>query len=177
MRGRRVTLAASIAAVAALALAGCGSSNTPSAPQTSLTNPIAQPSSPSPAPANTPQAVVSQLIGALRTGNPAAVCGLVAPAQDQQCNSTTVQTALANATMSNVVIHRTVTSGDHALVSVTGKICVAGHCQGSTNANYGMPSSKLTFDGAWKLAFTYTATPTAGWPCVKVGGKWYPLLA
>ena len=123
---------------------------------------------------NTPVLVAQEFMSAVRTRNVNQFCALVVPQERQECQSAAFATAMRSATISDVAIHQTVVSGDRALVSITGKLCIAGQCHGATDPNVGMPSSTVTFDQAWAKAVG--PTPTAGSPLEKINGKWYIIL-
>lgn len=175
---RIIATAVSAVGIGCVGLAGCGgagSSAGGTSPATVSSSSSVASGSPSAAASNTPLAVAREFIAAVRAHDGAGACALVVPSGQAQCNSQFAP-LLAQATFSNPAFHQTVVRGDRALVSITGQLCIAGHCQGATDPDSGMPSATLTFDQAWALTKTPSTLATAASPCQQVNGKWYVVI-
>jgi len=116
------------------------------------------------------------MLDAYRNTDIGRFCAVVLPSQQAACNSAALANAFATVRVSNVAIHRTAISGDRALVSITGKLCLAGRCQAATDPNSGMPSATVSFERAWRIAASPQGGTTAGSPFERINGRWYLVL-
>lgn len=74
-------------------------------------------------------------------------------------------------------IHDAVTSGDRAIVSVTGTSCSVVGCETVVDPKAGMPSGSMTFDQAWNSSAdaerAAKSGPSAAVRLSKSGKHWY----
>ena len=162
-----------VIAVLAAGLAGCSTA----APSSSGTASAASgATSPGPAASatavvvpghDTPEQAADGLIQAEQAGNQRLLCSYAVPSQQANCRS-----LMIFALKGHISVVGELTSGDRALVEITGHICWAGNgCQDSTNPSLGMPTGSLTFTQAYNKALTNGEFSPV--PCLKVDGKWY----
>jgi hypothetical protein len=160
-------------------LAGCGTAATSSGGTASSTGGAASPSTSVPVAAKTggpapvapghgtPEDAADGLLQAELAGNLRLACSYAVPSQQANCRG--LQISLPKGRVSVV---GALTSGDRALVEITGHICMAGNgCQTSTDPFLGMPKGSQTFSQAYDKAFTSGEFSPV--PCLKVNGKWY----
>jgi hypothetical protein len=115
----------------------------------------------------TPEEAADGLIQAELAGNLRLACSYAAPAQQASCRG--LQITLPKG---HVSVVGALTSGDRALVEITGQICMSGNgCERSTNARLGLPKGSQTFTQAYDKALTSGGFSPV--PCLKVNGKWY----
>lgn len=116
---------------------------------------------------DTPEQAADGLIQAELAGNQRLLCSYATPAQQASCRSLFIPAFTGHLSVAGAL-----TSGDRALVEITGRICQAGNgCQVSTNPSLGMPVGSVTFAQAYdKALHSGEFSPV---PCLKVSGKWY----
>jgi len=116
---------------------------------------------------DTPEQAADGLIQAEQAGNQRLLCSYAVPSQQANCRSLQIFAAKGH-----ISVVGALTSGDRALVEITGHTCWAGNgCQDSTNPSLGMPTGSLTFTQAYNKALTSDEFSPV--PCLKVNGKWY----
>jgi hypothetical protein len=152
-----------VLAVAALAVAGLtGCSGSTSSPSTSTggTHTVAPGH-------DTPQDAADGLIQAELAGNQQQACDYFVPSQQANCRGQQPSLPKGHASVVGAV-----TSGDLALVEVTGRVCVSTNaCENSTDPTVGLPKGSVTFQQAYSKALSsVTFSPV---PCKKVNGQWY----
>jgi hypothetical protein len=108
-------------------------------------------------------------------GDWTAVCSYVKPSAQALCLAGTSGQAAATG---NATVGTTVTSGNEALVSVTGSICApSSPCVSNSDASLGMPSSPSQFPADYQTAVanstSSTTTVISPMPCSQIDGKWY----
>ncbi len=122
-----------------------------------------------------PSAVAKKTFTAYSKGDYKTACGYIEPDQRARCLSSYSSGSVSG---QNIAVHKTVISGDRALVSITGTICVSGACQTITDATAGMPTQGVTFDQAWSTETGSNAVATdAATPLKRISGKWYVVVA
>lgn len=119
---------------------------------------------------STPADAVEGVIQAELSGNLPQACSYIVPAKRTVClNSLNGQTT---APTGQVSVAGVVTSGNEALVEVTGHDCVNGtQCQTNTDPKVGMPNGSVTFAQAYNKAVTTGSFSPV--PCIEINGKWY----
>ena len=117
---------------------------------------------------DTPQDAAYGLIKAELSGNQQEACNYFVPTAQATCRGQQPQLPSGG----QVTVKNAVTSGDQALVALTGKVCVQpNQCLNSTDPTIGMPKGSVTFAQAYKKALSgISFTPV---PCIKVDGQWY----
>jgi hypothetical protein len=116
---------------------------------------------------DTPEEAADGLIQAELAGNLRLACSYAVPAQQANCRG--VQVPLPKG---HVSVVGALTSGNRALVEITGQICLTGiGCKTSTNPSLGLPTGSQTFTHAYNK--TLTSGGFSPVPCLKVNGKWY----
>ncbi|HLK75264.1 MAG TPA: hypothetical protein VKU77_16630 [Streptosporangiaceae bacterium] len=116
---------------------------------------------------DTPEQAADGLIQAEQAGNQRLLCSYAVPSQQANCRGLQIFV-----TKGHISVVGALTSGDRALVEITGHTCWAGNgCQDSTNPSLGMPTGSLTFTQAYNKALTSDEFSPV--PCLKVNGKWY----
>jgi hypothetical protein len=169
-RGSWVLAAATLAVVG---LAGCtaaaSSTGSTASPSNSASVPAQTGGAATVAPGHdTPQDAADGLIQAELARNQQLLCTYFVPAQQAACRG--LQPSLP--TGGHVSVVGAITSGDLALVEITGQVCVAANeCQTSNDPSVGLPTGSVTFAQAYHKALT---TPEfSPVPCKKVNGQWY----
>jgi hypothetical protein len=115
----------------------------------------------------TPEDAVYGFIQADFSGNVQVACSYVVPAVQSICRKTKITPPTGHLSVVGEV-----TSGNQALVEVTGHFCQPGSgCQTNTNPSIGMPGGSLSFKQAYNDSFTGGGLSPV--PCVKINGKWY----
>lgn len=117
-----------------------------------------------------PGQVAAEYVAAYSKGDLKTACQYTEPSYQAQC---TTAAGLSTYSGQNLKVHKIVTSGDRALVSITGTICVNGACQSATDPQSGMPNQTTSFDQAWNEATSSPANAAAASPMKRVSGKWY----
>ena len=116
---------------------------------------------------DTPEQAADGLIQAEQAGNQRLLCSYAVPSQQANCRSLQIFVLKGH-----ISVVGALTSGDRALVEITGHTCWAGNgCQDSTDPSLGMPGGSLTFTQAYNKALTSNEFSPV--PCLKVNGKWY----
>ncbi len=116
---------------------------------------------------DTPEDAADGLIQAELSGNMRLACSYFVPAQQASCRRLHITLPKGH-----VSVVGAITSGDLALVEITGRVCMAANvCQTSTDPSVGLPSGSKTFKQAYDVAFNSTEFSPV--PCKKVKGKWY----
>ena len=164
------------AALVIVGLAGCSAAATSSGGTASSTGGTSSStggtSSPSKSAAvapghDTPEDAADGLIQAELAGNQQLACTYFVPAQQASCRG--LQMSLPKG---HVSVVGAITSGDLALVEITGQVCVAANqCQTSTNPSLGLPTGSETFVQAYNKALNSAEFSPV--PCKNVNGKWY----
>jgi hypothetical protein len=161
---------------------GAAASGTPAASTAPASTPApAAPVTMSPAGAaaghGSPQGVVNAFFTDIVAGQNAAACGYVEPSQQAACltdfNQIDAQGGLPTG---HITAGPAVILGQQAIVGATGKFCVAGQCETSTNPQGGLPGGSLTFQQAYSKAASGTSSSVAAAACVEIGGKWYAII-
>ena len=119
------------------------------------------------------QSVASTEVADLQQGNFSQICVLALPAQQVTCQSAMSQLSVQQVTYTNLALGTVSVNGDHALVAVTGSVCVgSGQCISNSDPNVAI-SDGQTFEQAYAQAVS--ASPSNAWsmPLVKQSGKWY----
>lgn len=119
---------------------------------------------------NGPEQVAAKYVAAYSKNDLKTACQYVDPAYRAKCTSAA---GLGTFSGQNLKVHKTVISGDRALVSVTGTICVNGSCQSATDPQSGMPNQSVSFDQAWNRAVSSSSNNAAASAMKRVSGKWY----
>lgn len=177
---RRGSWAIATAAVLVVGLAGCGAAATSSRSGTaSSTGGTASPGTSASATAtpggaatvapghDTPEEAADGLIQAELAGNLRLACSYAVPAQQANCRGLQISLPTGHVSVAGAL-----TSGDRALVEITGHICMSGNgCQTSTNPSLGLPTGSQTFTQAYNKALTSGGFSPV--PCLEVSGKWY----
>jgi hypothetical protein len=115
----------------------------------------------------TPEDAADGMIQAELSGNQRLACSYFVPAQQASCRG-----LLLTLPKGHVSVVGAITSGDLALVEITGRMCVSANvCQTSTDPSIGLPRGSKTFRQAYEDAFNSTAFSPV--PCKKLKGKWY----
>ena len=148
------------AALVVVGLAGCSGGSGSTSGSSGGTNVVAPGH-------DTPQDAADGLIQAELSGNQQQACAYFVPSVQASCRGQ--QPSLPTGSVS---VKSAVTSGDQALVAITGKVCVTStECQTSTDPTIGMPTGSVTFAQAYQKALGgQSFTPV---PCIKVNGQWY----
>lgn len=159
MHGRGPWILAAAALVVA-GLAGCSGGTGSSAGTGGGTHAVA-------AGHDTPQDAAYGLIQAELSGNQQQACNYFVPAAQAACRGQQPQLPKGQ-----VSVKGAVTSGNQALVELTGKVCVQTNaCVNTTDPTSGMPKGSVTFAQAYQKALSgVSLTPV---PCIKVDGQWY----
>lgn len=171
--------------IAALAVAGCGSSGSSSGSggQPSWAAALGKgvtvipPGATSPG-NDTPADVVAGLVAAIKAQNYTGVCQYFPPSQQSSCKTSLSGLTPANApkaltSLTTVKPTYTVIDGDQALVGATGTVCdQAGQCGTNTDPAAVLDSGK-PFSQLWLEASASASTAYAPIPVVKISGKWY----
>jgi hypothetical protein len=119
----------------------------------------------------TPEEAVAGFVHADFSGNTAAACSYFEPAVQAACRGAQITAPTGHLSIVGVV-----TSGNQALVEVTGQVCQSGNpCQANTDASTGMPTGSLSFTQAYNKVLTGIANGggVSPVPCIEVNGKWY----
>lgn len=117
-----------------------------------------------------PSAVAKKTFAAYSKGDYKTACGYIEPDQRARCLSSFASGSVSG---QDIAVHKTVTSGGRALVSVTGTICVSGTCQTVSDPDSGMPTDGVTFDQAWSKETGASASNDSATPLKQISGKWY----
>ena len=168
----RLSWALAAAAVAVVGLAGCSAAATSSGAAASPSK-SASPATPTGGTAtvapghDTPQDAADGLIQAELAGNLQLACSYFVPAQQASCRGLHMSLPTGH-----VSVDGAITSGDLALVEITGHVCTSGNgCQTSTDPSLGLPTGSETFKQAYDKALNSGEFSPV--PCKKVNGKWY----
>jgi hypothetical protein len=163
-RGSWVNAAAALLAIGLVGCSGTATSGSgPSSPTAGGTASIVPGHA-------TPADAVEGVIQAELSGNLPQACSYIVPSKRTVClNSLNGQTT---APAGQVSVVNVVTSGNQALVAVTGHDCVNGtQCQSNTDPTVGMPNGSVTFAQAYNEAVTTGSFSPV--PCIEINGKWY----
>lgn len=117
----------------------------------------------------TPEDAVDGLIHNELSGHIRLACSYVIPSQQASCR----KLPLWLLPKGHISVVRAITSGDLALVAVTGRLCAhtGNDCQTGTDPSAGMPNRSETFKQAYDKA--YYGSEFSPINCKKVHGKWY----
>jgi hypothetical protein len=116
---------------------------------------------------DTPEEAADGLIQAELAGNLRLACAYAVPAQQANCRGLQIPLPKGHVSVAGAL-----TSGDRALVEITGHICMTENgCQTSTNPSLGLPTGSQTFTQAYNKALTSAEFSPV--PCLNVKGKWY----
>ncbi|MHB8264289.1 MAG: DUF2510 domain-containing protein, partial [Acidimicrobiales bacterium] len=128
---------------------------------------------------NSPDGVATRAVHSVLGGNPAIMCQYVLPSQQSQCKAGISREASGGFRVSgNLAIGKTQVEGNRALVSFTGRMCVAvsghRHCTAYSNPDAGLAGGHISF----QQAFTRVVTGAGGssafvMPCMLQNGRWY----
>lgn len=143
--GRKGPIVAAALMVAAAGLSGCSSSNS-----------------------SGPGQIAAKYLAAYSKSDLKTACQYGEPAYQAECATAAGLGAYSGR---NLKVHQVVTSGDEALVAVTGTICINGTCQTVSDPKSGMPNQTTTFSQAWNQAMN--GNTSAATPMKRVSGKWY----
>ena len=171
--------------IAALAVAGCGSSGSPSGggAQPSWAAALGKgvtvipPGATSPG-NDTPADVVAGLVATIKAKNYAGICQYYPPSQQSSCRSSLSGLTAANApkaltSLTSIKPTYTVIDGDQALVGATGTVCgQSGQCGTNSDPTAVLDSGK-PFTQLWLEANASSSNAYAPIPCIKVNGQWY----
>jgi hypothetical protein len=175
--------------IAALAVAGCGSSGSSSggAAQPSWAAALGKgvtvipPGATSPG-NDTPADVVAGLVATMKAQNYPGICQYFPPSQQSSCQSSmsgvTAGSTIGKAFASFATIKPTYTviDGDQALVGATGTVCApSDQCSTNTDPAAVLDSGK-PFTQLW-IEANANSNAYAPIPLVKVNGKWYGYTA
>jgi hypothetical protein len=115
----------------------------------------------------TPQDAVDGLAQAELPGHWQLACSYFVPAQQASCRGVHLPPPKGHALVGGAV-----TSGDVALVEITGHICTEGSaCLTNTDPSFGLPKGSETFKQAYDKALN--SAELSPIICMKVNGKWY----
>jgi hypothetical protein len=160
------------AALAVAGLAGCSAAATSSggaaSPGPSASVPAQTGGTATVAPGHdTPQDAADGLIQAELSGDLPLACTYFVPTQQATCRE--LQISLPKG---HVSVAGAITSGDLALVEITGHVCSSGSgCQTNTDPSLGLPTGSETFKQAYDKALNSGEFSPV--PCKKVNGRWY----
>jgi hypothetical protein len=116
---------------------------------------------------DTPQDAADGLIQAELAGNLRLACSYFVPAQQAFCRGLHISLPTGHVSVAGAI-----TSGDLALVEITGHVCSSGSgCQTSTDPSLGLPKGSETFKQAYDKALNSGEFSPV--PCKKVNGQWY----
>ena len=159
-----------VIAVVVVSLAGCSAAASSSSGVTSP-GPAASATAVVVPGHDTPEQAADGLIQAEQAGNQRLLCSYAAPSQQAYCRSLQIFSLKGH-----VSVVGALTSGDRALVEITGDTCwPGGGCQTNADPSLGMPTASLTFTQAYDKALTSGEFSPV--PCLKVNGKWYVNLS
>jgi hypothetical protein len=117
----------------------------------------------------TPQDAVDGLIKADLSGHWQLACSYFVPAQQASCRAARIQPPTGHASLGNAI-----TSGDLALVDITGHVCTEGNvCLTNTDPSLGLPTGSETFKQAYDKALNNNSGALSPLLCMRVDGKWY----
>ena len=119
----------------------------------------------------TPEEAVAGFVRADFSGNTTVACSYFEPAVQSACKGAHITAPTGHLSVVGVV-----TSGNQALVEVTGQVCQSGNgCQTNNDASTGMPNGSLSFTQAYNKVLTGIANGggVSPVPCIEVNGKWY----
>ncbi len=135
-----------------------------------------------PSPGQAAASVVSHFLALREAGQWAAACRYFAPGSPArtQCLHQVGNAESGLSYTGTVSVPAAVAEGSHALVSVTGQICVSDsrfrgqrRCVANADPAAGMPGTKLSFQTAYALAVSKAHRSFSPWPCQRVHGVWY----
>jgi hypothetical protein len=157
MHGRGPWVIAAAALMVA-GLAGCSAAATPSGGTAAVVAPGH----------GTAEDAADGLMQNLVSGKFLVACSYFVPAMQAPCRGLRLPRYSGH-----ISVVGAITSGDLALVELTGHICLTGHgCQTNTDSSIGLPSGSETFKQAYDKAL-HGSTTFSPAPCRKVNGKWY----
>ncbi|MDQ2850160.1 MAG: hypothetical protein M3Y49_05380 [Actinomycetota bacterium] len=115
-----------------------------------------------------PGQVAAKYLAAYSKSDLKTACQYGEPAYQAECATAAGLGAYSG---KDLKVHQVVTSGDEALVAVTGTICINSTCHTVSDPTSGMPNQTTPFDQAWGQAMN--GNISAATPMKRVSGKWY----
>jgi hypothetical protein len=125
-----------------------------------------------------PSGVATLFIRGLLAGENSVVCGAITPSEEQSCRQSTNRNNVFSGYSGHLTVNQVSTSGDRALVAVTGSVCQPGtgpgRCLSNSADGAGLPSSPSLFD----YTYDHPVVTLRGemWlviPCFESSGSWY----
>jgi len=188
MRARAGVAVLACGTAALLALAGCSSSPSSSAPSwaSALGSGVTVVAPETTAPGNdSPGAVMTGFIDALSAKKYTALCSYLLPSTQSECR--TIFSSVSLSTLSgklpfakNFRLGYVAIDGTKALIGTTGEECVPGQSPecSTNNSPAAILDSGKSFSALWKTAVAEADSSSSSnayalSPCLKVGGKWY----
>jgi hypothetical protein len=167
-------------AIAALAVAGCGSGGGQPSWAAGLGKGVTviSPGSASPG-HDTPADVLAGVVADINAHNYTDACQYFEPSQQATCRTSIAPLTPANAAkafayFATIKPTYTVIDGDQALVGATGTVCdpSSNKCTKNTDPAAVLDSGK-PFSQLWQVANNTTGATYVPVPCIKVNGQWY----